>query len=333
MIFKGDLAVKEENKKKNKNLWPPIFAALLVCYTAFTLLDTFVMPSDVVAVEDTTKATSSASYDDSSNALYSTDSETTVTDAGDSSSEPVITDSSYVSDNISINIITFEEYNTQIYAAEVILSDSSYLRAGLANGVFGRNVSETTSEIAEDNNAILAINGDYYGFRDKGFVMRNGYLYRSTARRGTGNEDLVIYDNGDLEIVDESTSDASALETAGAVQIFSFGPGLIENGEITVDENSEVEQSMTSNPRTAIGQIGQLHYIFLVSDGRTDESAGLTLLELAQVMSELGGTMAYILDGGCASSMWFMGEVVNNPTNGHKSGERSVSDIVYIGEQ
>lgn len=29
--------------------------------------------------------------------------------------------------------------------------------------------------------------------------------------------------------------------------------------------------------------------------------------------------------------MYFNGEVVNNPTDGMTSGERSVSDIIYIG--
>ena len=81
-------------------------------------------------------------------------------------------------------------------------------------------------------------------------------------------------------------------------RFFSFGPGLIRSGEITVTEGSEVEQSMQSNPRTAIGQIGDLHYLLVVSDGRTEESEGLTLLELAQVMEEYGCQTAYNLDGG-----------------------------------
>ena len=73
------------------------------------------------------------------------------------------------------------------------------------------------------------------------------------------------------------------------------------------------------------------HYVFVVSDGRTSESAGLTLYELAQVMSDLGCEEAYNLDGGGSTTMYFNGEVVNNPTtNGNTIEERSVSDIVYI---
>ena len=89
---------------------------------------------------------------------------------------------------------------------------------------------------------------------------------------------------------------------------------------------------MASNPRTAIGQIDELHYVFVVSDGRTSASDGLSLYELASFMSELGVRTAYNLDGGGSSTMVFNGRVVNNPTtNGRSISERSVSDIVYIG--
>ena len=72
---------------------------------------------------------------------------------------------------------------------------------------------------------------------------------------------------------------------------------------------------MNSNPRTAIGQISPLHYLFVVSDGRTGESAGLSLLELAQIMQERGCAVAYNLDGGGSSTMWFNGAIVNKPTD------------------
>ena len=88
---------------------------------------------------------------------------------------------------------------------------------------------------------------------------------------------------------------------------------------------------MASNPRTAIGQISALHYVLVVSDGRTEESSGLSLSELAQFMQGLGASTAYNLDGGGSSTMVFNGEVINKPTtNGNTIKERSVSDIVCI---
>ncbi len=315
-----------KEKKKQKNFWPSIFGILLTGYAVFTLLDAFVLPRDLVVLESAREPEISEN-----SAVSQVAEEAEQLPEETEQQEPIVTQNSYQSENISITIETIERYNTQVYVADIQLADASFLKTALAGNTFGRNVGQTTSEIAKANDAILAVNGDYYGFRDRGFVMREGYLYRDTVQ-GDGYEDLVIYEDGRLEVIEEAASDASALAEAGAVQIFSFGPGLIRSGEITVTEGSEVEQSMQSNPRTAIGQIGDLHYLLVVSDGRTEESEGLTLLELAQVMEEYGCQTAYNLDGGGSSTMWFMGEVINHPTNGWRDGERSISDIVYIGE-
>lgn len=106
----------------------------------------------------------------------------------------------------------------------------------------------------------------------------------------------------------------------------------MEDGEIAVSENEEVGKAMASNPRTALGVTEDGHYLFVVSDGRTSESEGLSLYEMAEFMQSLGVVTAYNLDGGGSSTMYFNGEVVNNPTtSGRSIKERSVSDIVYIG--
>lgn len=297
----------------NKHLWAVIYGIALTGYVVFTLLDAFVIPKNVVVLNNNE---SSLSED---------------TSTGESSDkEAVITDTSYVTDDISINISTLREYNTNIYIADVVLNSADSLSAGLAGGVLGRNITDTTSDIASECNAILAINGDFYGFRDSGPVIRNGYLYRTTARNSS-SEALAIYDNGNMEILDESDIDATTLLSDGVTQLFSFGPGLIENGQISVSAGQEVDQSMKSNPRTAIGMISPLHYIFVVSDGRTSASTGLSLIQLAQVMQEQGCITAYNLDGGGSSTMWFMGNIINQPTtNGKSIAERKVSDIVYI---
>ena len=107
---------------------------------------------------------------------------------------------------------------------------------------------------------------------------------------------------------------------------------MVTDSEISVTTDEEVGKAKSSNPRTAIGVIDDLHYVFVVSDGRTDESEGLSLFQLAQFMSSLSVKTAYNLDGGGSSSMVFNGTVVNNPTTtGGRIKERSVSDIVYIG--
>jgi exopolysaccharide biosynthesis protein len=236
----------------------------------------------------------------------------------------------YSDGNITVTLKEYRENDSTIYVADVQLTDSSYLKTALAQGSYGRNVTETTSEIAESVNAILAVNGDYYGAQEKGYVIRNGTLYRDTAI--ANQEDLVIYEDGSFGIINESDVSAQELIEDGAVQTLSFGPALVQNGTITVSENEEVGQAMASNPRTAIGIIDDNHYVFVVSDGRTSESAGLSLYELAAFMDSLGVKTAYNLDGGGSSTMYFNGSVVNNPTTGGgTTRERSVSDIVYIG--
>lgn len=188
----------------------------------------------------------------------------------------------------------------------------------------------SSTEIASDSGAILAINGDYYGARESGYVIRNGVVYRDYGSSST--DILCIYADGTFAITNSSEASAQALADSGVWQAFSFGPGLVENGEITVDQNTEVGKAMASNPRTAIGQISDLHYVFVVSDGRTDQSEGLSLYELATFLQSLGVKTAYNLDGGGSSTMVLLGQVINNPTTGgSRTKERSVSDIVYIG--
>jgi hypothetical protein len=162
-----------------------------------------------------------------------------------------------------------------------------------------------------------------------GYVIRNGVLYRNTS---SGSEDLVIYADGTFRIISEDDITAEELLASGARNVLSFGPALVENGEIAVTEKEEVGRAMASNPRTAIGTLENGHYLFVVADGRTSESDGLSLHELAAFLQSLGAQTAYNLDGGGSSSMVFLGNIVNNPANGkNRSSERSVSDIVYIG--
>lgn len=244
------------------------------------------------------------------------------------SAEPTITENSYQDAHISIQIDTRRLDDTTVYIADVTLSSPEYLKTALAQNAYGKNVTETTSAIAERQSAILAINGDYYGSRERGYVLRNGTLYRSTA--AADQEDLVIFSDGSFAVIDEGSISADSLLQQGAMQVLSFGPALV--AEITVSQKDEVGKAMVSNPRTAIGVVAPLHYLFVVSDGRTSQSAGLSLYELAQLMQSLGAQTAYNLDGGGSSALYFNGTVVNNPTtNGRRIQERSVSDIVYIG--
>lgn len=302
---------------KRRHGWAALYGLCLAAFTVYLAMDTFVITRVYTVVDEPENTVQSM-------AGAPQESETA------SGAEAVVSEDSYSDENIRITVTEYREYDTSIYVADVVLSSPEYLQTAFAQGAYGRNVTETTSEIARSAGAILAINGDYYGAQEEGYVLRNGVLYRNTAV--AGQADLVIFADGSFSIICEDEVTAEELLAAGAQQVLSFGPALVEDGAVAVSADEEVGKAKSSNPRTAIGIIDDLHYVFVVSDGRTDESAGLSLSQLAEFMQELGATTAYNLDGGGSSTLYFNGEVINNPTtSGRSIKERKVSDIVFIG--
>ena len=221
------------------------------------------------------------------------------------------------------------------YVADIQLGEGTDLKAAFADDAFGSNIIEYASSIAQENNAIFAINGDYYGFREDGIIIRNGVIFRDEPAR-TG---LAIYEDGHMEVYDETETSAEELLAAGVYHTLSFGPALVDDGEIVegidtveVDTNFGNHSIQGSHPRTGIGMISENHYVFVVVDGRSKGySRGVTVTEFAQIFEELGCTEAYNIDGGGSSTMYYNGELVNNPLG--KNKERETSDILYISEQ
>lgn len=298
---------------KKRYVYASVLGLLLTGSFSYSMLKTFVLAETISTVATTNASTNTAT-------------------ASQAAKTATVTDSSYKDDNISINLSETTVNNTQVYVAYVTVSSSDYLKTAFAQNSYGTNVTAKTSVTAADNNAILAVNGDYYGANSSGYVIRNGVVYRDTVRENSNNGDLAIYKDGSFKIIYEDQISADQLVKDGVVNLLAFGPALVENGEIAVGKNQEVGQAMASNPRTAIGIIDENHYIIVVSDGRTSESEGLTLYQLAEVMKSYGAKTAYNLDGGGSSTLYFNGQVINKPTTGgNKISERAVSDIVYIG--
>ena len=318
-----------------------LWILILFSFTFFATLDTFVIEHPYEYVEEpapsaqtTINAPLQIFFEETASAAPATPT-VSEADRDEATASPaatvsaVSTENSYSDANISITIQEIRTCGSNVYVADIVLSSPKHLQTAFANNAYGRNVAAKTSRIANSAGAILAINGDYYGVRSAGYVIRNGVLYRSKPNRDT--EDLVIYRDGSFGIVHESQISAHKLLDNGAWNVLSFGPAVLIDGKITMSDLSKAKLSRTRHPRTAIGIIDKLHYLFVVSDGRTKSSMGLTLPELAQIMQDLGATTAYNLDGGGSSTMVFLGKIVNHPTsNGKKISERSVSDIVCI---
>ena len=334
---------------KKHSLFPICYGIVLTAFTVYILLDTFVLRDtyqtntvqmntsmfenisvSAELTEPVTEAETIPETESQNHRRKHHQEEKEVSDTTEpTTEEPVqnISDVSYQDENIQITLTEYYENNSKIYVADVQVTSAEYLKTAFAEDTYGKNVTAKTSSIASAHNAILAINGDYYGAQERGYVIRNGVVYRST--KGT-NDVLCIYADGTLKVVNPDEYTTEELVSQGVWQAFSFGPELVEDGQITVTQNQEVGKAMASNPRTAIGMIAPNHYVFVVSDGRTNESEGLSLYQLAQFMQKLGVTTAYNLDGGGSSTMYFNGEVINNPTTTGNIKERGVSDIVYI---
>ena len=226
----------------------------------------------------------------------------------------------------------FNKTSLRFFVANVYVDDPAQLKTAFAGEKYSKDAVEAPKDIAARHDAVLAINGDYYNYKDKsGLVIRGGELYRDLA---TSRHQLLVYADGTFEALLPANYKQGTGETyieAGVVQSFMFGPLLVDNYEITeLPEKYFISTKDTiREPRTAIGQVDANPYVVIVADGRRDgwSDLGMTLQELQDVFAEQGCRIAYNLDGGGSATMVLEGERVNR---GSASRERSVSDIVYF---
>ena len=371
-----------------KKLILPLVAILVgSSFITYSFLDTFIIPKNTRTVSfndadfwgemstssiknseeeliNSSVDTSSFSFDDiniSTNEYYENLTEAQI--ATLFTNEVVFKEYEHYSDSdIYIDVTTHqdEKDTTYYYVADVRIKNLKYFKTALANDTFGENVNQRTSDQCKNHHGILAISGDNYGAQEAGYVLRNGQILRTTkSSSNLGSnprklaEDLAIYRDGTFEIFDEKTTDLQTIADKGAWQVFSFGPGLVKNGELAVTENSEVDSILkngasTKCQRMAVGIIAPLHYCFVVCDGRSTESVGFSLFEIAKIMQDLHCYQAYNLDGGGSATMYLddgtgnankLGHLVNKPNQNYYNvgspnpQQRGVSDIVYIGKE
>ena len=260
----------------------------------------------------------------------------------------------YSDSDIYIDITTHRDNanTTTYYVADIRIKTLGYFKTALAKDTYGMHIKERTSDICKRKKGILAINGDTYGEQEGGYVVRNGVPLRDTKNlnrmRGTTSkaEDLIIRGDGTFAVIDERDTSFEEVTAQNPWQVFSFGPALVKENEVSVNENEEVGVALSGNrnQRCAIGIISPCHYCFVVSDGRNSESSGISLFTLGSIMKDLHCETAYNLDGGGSATMYLddgtgnankLGHLVNTPgqLEGDKTvKQREVSDIVYIGK-
>ncbi|PYO75986.1 MAG: hypothetical protein DMD63_15505 [Gemmatimonadetes bacterium] len=111
-------------------------------------------------------------------------------------------------------------------------------------------------------------------------------------------------------------------------------PRILRDGENIAGDAATLEGTLSRNaesrhPRTAIGFSRDSSTLLLLTvDGRSESSGGMTLVELANVMRELGAWQAMNFDGGGSTTMVVEGRVVNHPSD--KEGERAVGNAVLV---
>lgn len=166
-------------------------ALFLLAFSVYALLDTFLIPRVYACVESPAAA-----------AEESCRARTLSAAVGESEKEPQITENSYSDGSLSVEISSYRVEDTTVYVADIRIEDPETLRTAFSQNSYGRNITAVSSETAESVGAVLAVNGDNYGSREKGYVIRNGVLYRELA--ASDQEDLVIWSDGSFSIIREA---------------------------------------------------------------------------------------------------------------------------------
>lgn len=213
------------------------------------------------------------------------------------------------------------------FIADVYVSNAGDILTAFAEDTFGKNIKDTVYNMAEENNALFAVNGDYYGNAENGIVIRNGVKYRDTINDA---DVLVLYTDGVMRSYLPEEYDPEEVIAQGAWQAWNFGPSLLD-GKGGLNQTFNTTSYLNSkNPRSAAGYVEPGHYVFTTVDGRDrGYSSGATLSELAAILAKEGCVYAYNLDGGKSAMMYFDGRIINLPDG----GGRDMSDIIYVEKQ
>jgi len=207
-----------------------------------------------------------------------------------------------------------------------------------------RYALEEVNKIAAKNHLVFAINSDYFIYRVSrdaevsynypiGVIIRNGKVFYDQPRKASSAvypplDTMALYPDGTVSLHKTEEITANELIAAGAVNTLSFGPILVENGEVSPRSK---EFGNTPNPRTAFGVVEPGYYIAVMVESRVTESKGESCVWLGELMAQLGCESAINLDGGATSTMLFMGKQINKTGNYGDITNRKQNELFGIG--
>ena len=242
------------------------------------------------------------------------------------------TGTDYYADETIFVILWREKIGLSVYNfAEIFISHASQFRRLLTDDTYGSNTRQTTSAMSENCNAVIGMNGDFYGYRSQGVVVYRGELYKNRPSESLENCFVDRYGNLLLPEKNPRTTDEeyeAYIKENGINFSLSFGPTIVRDGEtVTRFGYYSFGQIDDDYSRAAIGQLGELHYLLCTVDGGRQGVFGTNVQTLARVMGEKKCLQAYTLDGGQTATIYFNGGVYNRVGYGN---ERLVSDIIYF---
>ena len=199
-------------------------------------------------------------------------------------------------------------------------SSVSPIKRALANGL------ETVPTMAARQNAIIAINASgHYG--ETGKVMGTTLANGSYAENNWTNASPMVIGQDNKSAWTANRLAVTDIIDQGGATTLTFGPTLVDKGQVLSINASGIGSPTGRHPRTVIGRTNEGRWFFLIVDGRTPGAEGMTLYEVQNLLSNKGISYAYNLDGGGSTTLYFKGDVLNQPSDG---SPRRVSDMVYF---
>lgn len=227
------------------------------------------------------------------------------------------------------NEMTLTEISKDGYKGWVLeISDPSKVILGISQ-YFGTKGQKMPYFIA-NYDALAGINAG--GFGDAGGHGNGGIAMGLVISEGKvlkmpkkSSYDIIGFDYNNVLIIGKYT--ASEIEELNLRDAIEFNPRLIVNGEpATIKGNGGWGMA----PRTAIGQRTDGTVLFVVIDGRSLTSTGVTMKTLQEIMIDLGAYNAANLDGGSSTVLYYDNEVVNNPSGSDADGMRFLPNAFLV---